>query len=437
MQPKKIITPRKLSGFMELPPYKQIVLDEMVDKIRKLYQSFGFMPLDTPILELSEILLAKSGGNIDKEIYNFKKGDTNICMRYDLTVPLARYVAMNSDSISFPFKRYQIGKAYRGERAQKGRFREFLQCDADIVGLEDLPLVADAECLILVNRVFDKLNLNVVNHISNRNILFGYCEDLGYKNITEDILIILDKIAKIGIDNVNFELNKLGVSQENSQKLIYLTNMCGPFDFILAKISNISNNVTFQKGISELKEISNYLNSFNLNKDTYLLDLSVIRGQNYYTGTVFEAIMPLHPEFGTICGGGRYDNLAGYYTDKKLPGVGLSIGLTRLFDLLDQNNLLPNLSPSILDLQIIPLGNTIEECLSLLNFFQRSLNCEINYENKSFKSKMKEANKKQIPYILIVGENEVHLKKYSLKDMDTGEQFSLSKEDCLNKILKK
>lgn len=437
MQPKKIITPRKLSGFMELPPYKQIVLDEMVDKIRKLYQSFGFMPLDTPILELSEILLAKSGGNIDKEIYNFKKGDTNICMRYDLTVPLARYVAMNSDSISFPFKRYQIGKAYRGERAQKGRFREFLQCDADIVGLENLPLVADAECLILVNRVFDKLNLNVVNHISNRNILFGYCEDLGYKNITEDILIILDKIAKIGIDNVNFELNKLGVSQENSQKLIYLTNMCGPFDFILAKISNISNNVTFQKGISELKEISNYLNSFNLNKDTYLLDLSVIRGQNYYTGTVFEAIMPLHPEFGTICGGGRYDNLAGYYTDKKLPGVGLSIGLTRLFDLLDQNNLLPNLSPSILDLQIIPLGNTIEECLSLLNFFQRSLNCEINYENKSFKSKMKEANKKQIPYILIVGENEVHLKKYSLKDMDTGEQFSLSKEDCLNKILKK
>ena len=171
MNINKLIVPRKLSGFMELPPYKQIILDNMIDKIKKVYQSYAFMPLDTPVLELSEILFAKSGNSIDKEVYHFTKGDTDICMRYDLTVPLARFVAMNSENLCYPFKRYQIGKVYRGERAQKGRFREFIQCDADIVGLDNLPIVADAECLNLVDKVFNALELNILNRISNRNIL--------------------------------------------------------------------------------------------------------------------------------------------------------------------------------------------------------------------------------------------------------------------------
>lgn len=434
MTSSKLIVPRKLSGFMELPPYKQIVLDEMVNKIRSAYQSLGFMPLDTPVLELSEILLAKSGGSIDKEVYNFKKGDTDICMRYDLTVPLARYVAMNSEQISFPFKRYQIGKVYRGERAQKGRFREFIQCDADIVGLDTLSLVADAECLFLVDKVFSNLNLQIINHISNRNILFGICEGLGYKENTENILIILDKLLKIGQDNAKQELIALGVSEENALKLIELTQTSGSFDEIIKKIENLSDNEVFKKGISELKEISSYLKSFNLNTDRYILDIGIIRGQNYYTGTVFEAVIPSHPEFGTVCGGGRYDNLAGYYTDKKLPGVGLSIGLTRLFDLLDQSNMLPEFKLTNLTLQIIPLGETMGECLKLLSYFQNDITCEVNYDNRSFKSKMKEANKKQIPFVLIVGEDEVKSKTYSLKNMTTGEQFKLSKEDCLEKI---
>lgn len=434
MTSSKLIVPRKLSGFMELPPYKQIVLDDMVNKIRSAYQSLGFMPLDTPVLELSEILLAKSGGSIDKEVYNFKKGDTDICMRYDLTVPLARYVAMNSEQISFPFKRYQIGKVYRGERAQKGRFREFIQCDADIVGLDTLSLVADAECLFLVDKVFSNLNLQIINHISNRNILFGICEGLGYKENTENILIILDKLLKIGQDNAKQELIALGVSEENALKLIELTQTSGSFDEVIKKIENLSDNEVFKKGISELKEISSYLKSFNLNTDRYILDIGIIRGQNYYTGTVFEAVIPSHPEFGTVCGGGRYDNLAGYYTDKKLPGVGLSIGLTRLFDLLDQSNMLPEFKLTNLTLQIIPLGETMEECLKLLSYFQNDITCEVNYDNRSFKSKMKEANKKQIPFVLIVGEDEVKSKTYSLKNMTTGEQFKLSKEDCLEKI---
>lgn len=437
MSNNKLITPRKLSGFMELPPYKQLILDEMISKIKNVYEKHAFMPLDTPVLEYSEILMAKSGGAIDKEVYNFKKGDTDICMRYDLTVPLARYVAMNANEISFPFKRYQIGKVYRGEKAQKGRFREFIQCDADIVGLDELPIVADAECLALVDKVFAALNLKILNHISNRNILFGYCEALGYSDKVQDILIILDKINKIGKENAIEELIKLDVKNEDCDNLINLTLKAGSFGQILKEIENLTDNATYQKGVSELKEVYSYLTAMGVNEDNYILDIGIIRGQNYYTGTVFEAMIPQHPEFMTVCGGGRYDNLAGYYTDKKMPGVGLSIGLTRLFDLLDQNNMLPEFKVTNIDLQLIPMGDTLCECLTLQKFFSEKCVCDVNYENRSFKSKMKEANRKKIPYIIVVGENEVKSKIYALKNMNTGEQWNLSKEECIKKIYEK
>lgn len=434
MSNNKLITPRKLSGFMELPPYKQLILDEMISKIKNVYEKHAFMPLDTPVLEYSEILMAKSGGAIDKEVYNFKKGDTDICMRYDLTVPLARYVAMNANEISFPFKRYQIGKVYRGEKAQKGRFREFIQCDADIVGLDELPIVADAECLALVDKVFAALNLKILNHISNRNILFGYCEALGYSDKVQDILTILDKINKIGKENTIEELIKLDVKNEDCDNLINLTLKAGSFGQILKKIEDLTDNATYQKGVNELKEVYSYLTAMGVNEDNYILDIGIIRGQNYYTGTVFEAMIPQHPEFMTVCGGGRYDNLAGYYTDKKMPGVGLSIGLTRLFDLLDQNNMLPEFKVTNIDLQLIPMGDTLCECLTLQKFFSEKCVCDVNYENRSFKSKMKEANRKKIPYIIVVGENEVKSKIYALKNMNTGEQWNLSKEECIKKI---
>ena len=248
MTQNKLITPRKLSGFMELPPQKQILFDKMIEKIKNVYEKSAFVPIDTPVLEYSEILLAKSGGAIDKEIYAFKKGDTDICMRYDLTVPLARYVAMNVNDLSFPFKRYQIGKVYRGEKAQKGRFREFYQCDADIVGLDELSLVADAECLSLVDKVFKALGYKVLVHVSNRNVLFGYCEALGFKDKTQDILVILDKINKIGRENAIEELKKLGVNDESCQKLIYITLKCGKFESILQEVEALSDNETYQKG---------------------------------------------------------------------------------------------------------------------------------------------------------------------------------------------
>ena len=434
MSQQKLITPRKLSGFMELMPNKQIVFDKMISTIKEVYNKHAFMPLDTPVLELSEILLAKSGGEIDKEVYRFSKGDTDICMRYDLTVPLARFVAMNSEQLSFPFKRYQIGKVYRGERAQKGRFREFYQCDADIIGLEELPITADGECLIMVVQVFDALGLPVVNRISNRNILFGYCEGLGYKQQTKAILTILDKLGKIGIENAKLELAELGVKNQDIEKFLDITSKKGKFDEVLASIENLSDNQTFNKGIQELKEVYAVLKAYGIDESKYTLDLSIIRGQDYYTGTIFEAIIPNHPEFGTVCGGGRYDNLAGYYTDKKLPGVGLSIGLTRLFDLLSQNEMLENVPQSNIQLDIIPLGDTLLDCISLQSYFQKELVCDVNYDQRSFKAKMKDANKKQIPFVMIVGENEVASKTYSLKNMLTGEQFNLSKEDCLKYI---
>ncbi len=436
MNAKKLITPRKLSGFMELEPAKQVIFDDMIDKIKAVYKNYAFMPLDTPVLELSEILLAKSGGEIDKELYAFTKGDTAVCMRYDLTVPLARFVAMNHPNLTFPFKRYQFGKAYRGERAQKGRFREFVQCDADIVGNDKLPLIADAECVNMACDVFKALDLDIIMHISNRNILFGYAEYLGLQNLTIDILIILDKIGKIGKDNAIGELEKLGINDDKANKLISLTLAQGNFETVLAQIENLSDNETYKKGIAELKELYSYLSSYGLNKASFTLDIGIIRGHNYYTGTVFEAYMPKHPEFGSVCGGGRYDNLAGYYTDKHLPGVGISIGLTRLFDLLDKNNMLPEIKPSNIDLQIIPMGETLHECIKLQAYFKNEIVCELNYDERSFKAKMKEANKRQIPFVLIVGENEIKSGLFALKNMLTGQQYNISKEECLN-IIKK
>lgn len=434
MTTKKIITPRKLAGFMELMPSKQVLLDDMKRKIEKVYSSAGFMPLDTPVLELGEILFAKSGGSIDKEVYAFKKGDNDLCMRYDLTVPLARFVAMNADNLTFPFKRFQIGKVFRGEKAQKGRFREFIQCDADIIGQDTLPIVADAECLFLVDEVFKSFNLNILNRVSNRNILFGYCEELALKDKTQEVLIILDKMDKIGKENALNCLKDLGISETSGQKLLELTSQKGSFDEVLKNIENLSQNETYQKGISELKELNEYIKAYGISNDRISLDISIIRGQNYYTGTVFEAIVPEHPEFMTVAGGGRYDNLAEYFTEKKLPGVGFSIGLTRLFDLLDQNNMLPTHAETNARLEIIPLGDTLGECIKLQKYFSSEINCMVNYSERSLKSKMKEANKKAVPYIIVVGEDEVKSGKFALKNMATGMQESLTKEECLEKL---
>ncbi len=437
MSNNNLITPRKLSGFMELPPYKQIIFDNMVGKIINVYKNNCFMPLNTPILEYTDILMAKSGGEIDKEVYHFSKGDNDLCMRYDLTVPLARFVAMNTDTISFPFKRYQVGKVFRGERPQKGRFREFIQCDADIIGIDSLPITADAECINLIHETFEALNLDILISISNRNILFGYIDSLGYKDKTQNVLTILDKLPKIGKENAFKELESLEIDREDCDRLIKLSALKGDFKDIIEEIKGLSDNILFQQGVNDLLTLSNNLEAYNIPKDKYILNLGIIRGQNYYTGTIFETLLPSHPEFGTICAGGRYDNLAGYFTDKKLPGVGMSIGFTRLFDLLDNNEMLGNFPLSPAQLEIIPLGDTLDKCLELSTFFRKNkIRCEVNYDNRSFKAKLKDANKKDIPFVMVVGENEVLSQIYTLKNMFEGVQENLNLENCLERIQK-
>lgn len=437
MKEKNIIIPRKLAGFWELPPEKQVIFEDMQEKIKKVFEKNCYLPLDTPVLELSEILLAKSGGDLDKEIYSFTKGSTSMCMRYDFTVPLARFVASNCNALEFPFKRYQIGKNYRGEKPQKGRWREFYQCDADVIGSESLSLVADAECVKLYHECFDALGYDVVVEISNRNILFGLIEDCGDIDKANDIITLLDKFDKMGEEKVKLALNDLGVNQENSTKYLKAVAIQGKFEDVETKLKAISSNNTFIKAVDELKEVETYLDAFGCDKDKYLYNIGIIRGHNYYTGTVFELFLKGHRDFGALGGGGRYENLAEYFTDKKLPGVGMSIGLTRLFDLFDQNGLLPEIKASNIDLYIIPLGDYVKECLSLCQFFRNSnVKAEVAYSDKSFKAKMKEADRRKVSYILVVGENEITTQKYSLKNMITGEQVNLSKEDCLKQILK-
>lgn len=426
------IMPRKLAGFWELEPEKEMLFEEMIDKIKSVFAKHCFMPLDTPAMELSEILLAKSGGDVDKEVYRFTKGSTDACLRYDLTVPLARFVAANENTLAFPFKRFQIGKVYRGERPQKGRFREFYQCDADVIGDGELSLVNDAECIKLYKDVFDEFKLKGQVKVSNRKVLFGLAKALGLEEKFGDAAIIMDKLDKIGNQNVEEQLLELGCSNTDAEKLIKLTKISG-YEDAIEKASRLSNDEEFVCGLNELKNVVSYVRAMGLGEDDFVLDFGVIRGHNYYTGTVFEAYVDGCS--GAVGGGGRYENLAEYFTDRKLPGVGMSIGMSRLFDYLDQSGYFGDEVKSATQVAIIPLGDTLLDCLNTCAKLQANgVKAEVFAENKSFKSKMKEANRKRASYALIMGEDEVKNGVFALKNMSTGEQESLTEQQLLNKF---
>lgn len=433
MNNSKLITPRKLQGFWELMPRQQMVFSELLDKIENVFKQNCFVPLDTPILEYSETLLAKSGGETDKEVYRFSKGSTDMCMRYDLTVPLARFVAMHKEDLSFPFKRYQIGKVYRGERPQKGRFREFYQCDADIIGNETLSLVADAECIALFEKCFKALNLDVEIEVSNRKIIAGYIQSINKEDRTTDILIVLDKLAKIPFEEAMAQLKEIGLSDVESEKIIRLTKTNGNIEEVTQNLTNICDNPLFDEGMRELVETDKHLKAFGVSSVIY--NLSVIRGHNYYTGTVFEGFLKMNKNLGAIGGGGRFENLCSYFSDKKMPGVGMSVGVTRLFDILTKENYFNLDKINEIECAIITFDDTLEEGLSLTSKLRESeIKADCLYENKSFKSKMKEANKRQIKYVLIVGEDEVKTKEYTLKNMQNSEQEKLTLEKVIEKI---
>ncbi len=425
----KLIAPRKIQGFWELMPKEEVLFENMLARLRKVFENNCFLPLDTPVAEFSEILLAKSGGDVDKEIYRFTKGHADICLRYDLTVPLARFVAGNYNVLDFPFKRYQIGKVYRGERPQKGRFREFYQCDADIIG-EELPLTYDAECIKLYAPCFKELNLDVVVEISNRKILAGYFENLAGNVV--DLMTIVDKIDKLPKEEIVSLFKEKGLSSLDIERTLKIISTSGDIDKIKS-LSVMCDNETFQKGLEELGVLDDRLRALGMEYYTY--NLSIVRGHDYYTGTVFECYIKSKRNLGAIGGGGRYDNLCKNFMDVKMQGVGMSIGITRLFDILKSENLLDTKNFNSVDLGIITFDETLNAGLSLMTKFRESgVKADIINETKSFKAKMKEANKRNLPYILILGEDEVKSSCYTLKDMRSGVQEKLNFDEILQKL---
>lgn len=418
--------PRTLPGFMELLPSEQILFDQMRKTIEDSYKTFGFLPIDTPIIELSEVLLAKAGGETEKQIYRFNKGDTDLSLRFDLTVPLAKYVAKNYGSLSFPFRRYQIGKVYRGERAQKGRYREFYQCDIDIIGDETLDIINDAELPAVIATTFRRLGFDEFTiKINNRKILNGLYESINQTEKSVDIMRIIDKIDKIGDQAVMEELAKIEVPEESINKIMQFIKIDGTTDEKLQKLQSLGiENDTYKLGVEELGEVVKYIRLFGIEDKNFVIDLSIARGLDYYTGTVYETFLNGYRELGSVCSGGRYENLAQNYTDKKLPGVGISIGLTRLFYKLNELNLIKAEKKSISDILIVPMTENLQVPIKLATELRNArVNTEIYLNDKKLKAKMKYADKLEIPYVIVIGDNEIESGRVKVKEMRTGEEI--------------
>ena len=428
------VKPRTLAGFVELLPKDQILFNEMYDKIRASYEKFGFAPLDTPILEYSEVLLAKAGGETEKQIYRFNKGDTDISMRFDLTVPLAKYVAMHQGELAFPFRRYQIGKVFRGERTQKGRFREFYQCDIDVIGDETLPLMTDAEIPAIIYETFTSLGFSDFTiRINNRKVLNGFFESLDLTEKAADVLRVIDKIDKIGRDAVKEELIKLEMTENVADKILEFIEIKGATDEVLEALTKLNiDKEAFVTGVNELKEVVKGIRGFGVPDSNFRIDLTIARGLDYYTGTVYETILNEYPSMGSVCSGGRYDNLAEFYTNKKLPGVGISIGLSRLFYKLQEAGIIEASKATTADVMILPMNEDLTYALNIAKVLRdANINTEVNYSKKSVKSMMNYANRIKAPYVIIIGEDEEKQNKVTLKNMTTGEQTT----DSINNIL--
>ncbi len=422
---KNRVEPRTLPGFMELMPDEQILFNDMKKTIQETYEKFGFLPLDTPALEYSEVLLAKAGGETEQQIYRFMKGDNDLSLRFDLTVPLAKYVSKNYGTLSFPFRRYQIGKVYRGEKVQKGRYREFYQCDIDVIGDGELDVINDAELPSIIYTIFKKLGFDkFVIRINNRKILNGLFESINEKEKSVDIIRIIDKIDKIGSEKVIEELKKIAIDDKSIETIMNFILLNGSNDEKIEKLKQLNiNNETFKKGLEELEIVNKYVNVLGVPVENYKIDLTIARGLDYYTGTVYETFLTEYRELGSVCSGGRYEELAEYYTDKKLPGVGISIGLTRLFYKLNELKLIQANKKSIADVLIIPMLEDLSVPLKLAaDLRKEDVNVEVYLNNKKLKNKLKYADKLKIPYIILIGEDEVKNNKVKVKNMETGNE---------------
>lgn len=432
------IKPKTLPGFMELLPNEQILFNKMKNTIQKTYESFGFLPLDTPIIEDAKILLAKAGGETEKQIYRFMKGENDLALRFDLTVPLAKYVAEYYDKLSFPFKRYQIGKVYRGEKPQRGRYREFYQCDIDIIGDGELSVVNDAELASVIYKTF--LNLGFDDFticINNRKILNGLFEGLNVKENSVEILRTIDKLDKIGPEKVRKELCE-EISEDKVDTIMNFISISGNNDEKIKALEkiNISNN-TWNVGLKDLKEVVKFIRIFMVPEENFKIDLTIARGLDYYTGTVYETFLNKYRNLGSVCSGGRYDNLTEFYSTRKMPGVGISIGLSRLFFQLTDSNIISVDKQSIADVLVISMDNNYEKCAQIASTLrQNGLKVQVDFEDKKLAKKFKYADKLNINYVIVIGEDEIKNNVVTIKNMSTGEQNTVTLEESI-KIIQK
>ena len=427
----EIIKPRTLSGFMELLPGKQVQFERMAQVLRSTYASYGFAPLDTPIIEDAKILLAKGGGETEKQIYRFSKGDSDLALRFDLTVPLAKYVALHCNDLAFPFRRFQISKVYRGERAQRGRFREFYQADIDIIGDGKLDVLNEAEIPAIIYKVFKGFGLTRFQiRVNNRKILNGFYAMNGLAEKSGDIMRTVDKLDKIGAEKVKAILmTDCGLTEEQADEILKFIAIRGTNEEVLAALEGYAGrNVVFDLGLQELKAVAQNLSAFGVPEANFAVDLTIARGLDYYTGTVYETTLLDYPEIGSVCSGGRYDDLAGYYIEKKLPGVGISIGLTRLFYVLDEQGLLNDSLPCApADALVLPMGGEPAAAIALAEELrQTGLKVQLYGEQKKFKQKMAYADKLGVPFAVLLGEDELAAGKCSVKNMRTGEQVTVT-----------
>ncbi len=434
------IKPRTLSGFMELLPAPQMQMERIMEILRRTYALYGFTPLDTPAIEAADVLLAKGGGETEKQIYRFQKGDNDLALRFDLTVPLAKYVAIHSGELSFPFRRYQIGKVYRGERAQRGRFREFYQADIDIIGDGKLSIINEAEIPSIIYRTFRALGLTRFQiRVNNRKILNGFYELLGLSDRAGDIMRTVDKLDKIGPENVRLVLcEDDGISEEMADEILKFISISGTNAQVLSAMESYRGQSTrFDEGLQELATVVGYLGAFGVPEENFAVDLTIARSLDYYTGTVYETTMLDHTEIGSVCSGGRYDNLAAYYTDRQLPGVGISIGLTRLFYVLGEQGMLnPDLPTAPADVLVLPMGDeALASAIALSTKLRAAdIRAQLYTEARKFKAKMQYADRLSIPYVIFLGEDEIAEEKCSVKDLSTGVQQKLSAEEAIELI---
>ena len=429
------VEPRTLPGFMELYPHEQVEFDRIKNIIIDTYKQYGFYPLDTPVIEHSDVLLAKAGGETEKQIYRFNKADNDLSLRFDLTVPLAKYVSKRYNELAFPFKRYQVGKVFRGERPQKGRFREFYQCDIDVIGDDELSIKYDCEVLNIIYDIFRKLNIgDFIIQINNRKILSGFFSSLNLEDKVTEILRLIDKIDKIGVSEVKNELKNLNILDNQINKIIEFINISGSNQEKIDKLKSLNiDNDKFNKGIEELENVINDLRARRVSSENYQITLTIARGLDYYTGSVFETKLKDYPNIGSVCSGGRYENLAEYYTDKKLPGVGMSIGLTRLFYQLVEANIIKTDKCSSSEIMILPMCNNYEYIYEIQDMLLNiGISVNICYLEKGLKQKMKYANKLLTKYVLIIGDDEIEKDTVILKNMYEGIQFEIPRNDLNN-----